>query len=214
MENDQFLGYKNDKSSTRNTTYSVRFNRELSDKLSLKAAFYKSDLDLNDKGASLGDAITNTAGESIYHQRKRGYNIAERKDANSVLQFYLVGEDAQTRSVSHTFQVGFDYRTPNYSTSTQKISTIDTIDAFTRNNKDLPDNLKLGAASLAGARSRAIGFVAQDVITFNHWLKTFLGIRYSKTQTESATETTNSDAFNPLAGVIITPFEHINVFAS
>ena len=214
LSHKQFLGYANDRSLTTNATYSARFNRELTDKLSLKAAFYKSDLDLNDKGATLGDAIKNPVGESAYNQRKRGYNISDRKDSNSVLQFDLVGDDIKTGSISHTFQIGFDYRTSNYNTSTQKISTIDTIDVFTRNGGDLPDNLKLGAASLAGAKSRAIGFVAQDVITFNAWLKTFLGIRYSKTQTASATETTQSDAFNPLAGVILTPFKHINVFAS
>ena len=214
LSHKQFLGYANDRSLTTNATYSARFNRELTDKLSLKAAFYKSDLDLNDKGATLGDAIKNPGGESVYNQRKRGYNISDRKDSNSVLQFDLVGDDIKTGSISHTFQIGFDYRTSNYNTSTQKISTIDTIDVFTRNGGDLPDNLKLGAASLAGAKSRAIGFVAQDVITFNAWLKTFLGIRYSKTQTASATETTQSDAFNPLAGVILTPFKHINVFAS
>ena len=214
LSHKQFLGYANDRSLTTNATYSARFNRELTDKLSLKAAFYKSDLDLNDKGATLGDAIKNPGGESVYNQRKRGYNISDRKDSNSVLQFDLVGDEIKTGSISHTFQVGFDYRTSNYNTSTQKISTIDTIDVFTRNGGDLPDNLKLGAASLAGAKSRAIGFVAQDVITFNAWLKTFLGIRYSKTQTASATETTQSDAFNPLAGVILTPFKYINVFAS
>lgn len=213
LPHDQFLGYTTDRSLTTNATYSARFNRELNDKLSLKAAFYKSDLDLNDKGATFGDVIKNN-GQSVYNQRKRGYNISDRNDSNSVLQFDLVGKDVQTGRISHTFQVGFDYRTSIYSTSTQKISAIDTIDVFKRNGGNLPDNLKLGAVSLAGAKSRAIGFVAQDVITFNPWLKTFLGIRYSKTQTNTATETTQSDAFNPLAGVIVTPFENINVFAS
>ena len=213
LPHDQFLGYTTDRSLTTNATYSARFNRELNDKLSLKAAFYKSDLDLNDKGATFGDVIKNN-GQSVYNQRKRGYNISDRNDSNSVLQFDLVGKDVQTGIISHTFQVGFDYRTSIYSTSTQKISAIDTIDVFKRNGGNLPDNLKLGAVSLAGAKSRAIGFVAQDVITFNPWLKTFLGIRYSKTQTNTATETTQSDAFNPLAGVIVTPFENINVFAS
>ena len=213
LPHDQFLGYTTDRSLTTNATYSARFNRELNDKLSIKAAFYKSDLDLNDKGATFGDVIKNN-GQSVYNQRKRGYNISDRNDSNSVLQFDLVGKDVQTGRISHTFQVGFDYRTSIYSTSTQKISAIDTIDVFKRNGGNLPDNLKLGAVSLAGAKSRAIGFVAQDVITFNPWLKTFLGIRYSKTQTNTATETTQSDAFNPLAGVIVTPFENINVFAS
>ncbi|MEO5788397.1 MAG: TonB-dependent siderophore receptor [Gelidibacter sp.] len=214
LPHNRFLGYANDRSLTKNATYSARFNRELNDKLSLKAAFFKSDLDLNDKGASLGTVLKNPAGDPIYNQRNRGYSISDRKDSNSVLQFDLIGDDIKTGSISHTFQVGFDYRTSNFSTSTQTASNVDTIDVFAENNNELPNNLKLTAAKLAGAKSRALGFVAQDVITFNPWLKTFLGIRYSSTQTEAETETTRSDAFNPLAGVILTPFKNINVFAS
>lgn len=214
LPHDQFLGYANDKSLTKNATYSARFNRELTDKLSIKAAFYSSNLDLNDKGASLGDVIKDNDGASIYNQHARGYSISDRKDNNSVLQFDLIGDDLQTGSISHTFQVGFDYRTSNYSTSSQSVSSIDTIDVFTNNHRMLPDELDLSAPSLGSAKSRAIGFVAQDVITFNAWLKTFLGIRYSKTQTVAATETTQSDAFNPLGGIIVTPIENINIFAS
>ena len=214
LPHDQFLGYANDKSLTKNATYSVRFNRELTDNLSLKAAFFKSDLDLSDKGASLGNAIKDNAGEPVYNRYKRGYSISDRKDNNSVLQFDLIGDDIQTGSISHTFQIGFDYRTTNYSTSNQSISTIDTIDVFTNNDRVLPTNLDLGAATLGGAKSRAIGFVVQDVITFNSWFKTFLGMRYSKTQTDAATETTQSDAFNPLGGIIVTPIKNLNVFAS
>lgn len=214
LPHNKFLGYANDKSLTKNATYSVRFSRELNDKLSLKAAYFKSDLDLNDKGASLGSVIKNNAGNPIYHQRNRGYSISDRKDSNSVLQFDLIGDDVKTGSISHTFQVGFDYRTSNYSTSSQTASNVDIIDVYEDISTVLPSNLNLSAKSLASAKSRALGFVAQDVITFNSWLKTFLGIRYSSTQTETETETTQSDAFNPLAGVIITPFKNINVFAS
>lgn len=210
----KFLGYDNDKSLTKNATYSARFSRELTQNLSLKAAFFKSDLDLNDKGASLGSVIKDHAGQSIYNQRNRGYSISNRKDANSVLQFDLIGDHIKTGSITHTFQVGFDYRTTHYSTSTQTSSNVDIIDVFGQNNNTLPDNLNLSTPNLASAKSRAIGFVAQDVISFNSWFKTFLGIRYSNTQTETETETTRSDAFNPLAGIIVTPIKNINVFAS
>lgn len=214
LPHNQFLGYENDKSLTKNTTYSVRFNRELNDKLSLKAAFYKSSLTLNDKGASLGNVIKDAAGEPIYNQRNRGYSISDRKDDNSVLQVDLIGDKLSTGSISHTFQVGFDYRTSDFSTSSSRVANLDVIDVFGYNSTVLPDNLNLSPATLGGAKSRALGFVAQDVITFTPWIKTFFGIRYSKTQTEAETETTFSDAFNPLAGIIVTPFEHINVFAS
>ncbi|WP_299390574.1 TonB-dependent receptor [uncultured Gelidibacter sp.] len=214
LSHDTFLGFANDKSLTSNTTYAIRFNRNLSDKLSLKAAFYKSNLDLDDKGASLGNVVKDASGAPIYNQRHRGYSISTRKDNNSVLQFDLIGDKIETGGISHTFQVGFDYRTTDYSTASQSISNIDIIDVFTSNTNDLPDGLSLPDAKVLGAKSKAIGFVAQDVITFNSYFKTFLGARYSKTQTITATETTQNDAFNPLGGVIITPFENLNVFAS
>lgn len=214
LSHDTFLGFANDKSLTSNTTYAIRFNRELSDKLSLNGAFYKSNLDLDDKGASLGSVVKDAAGESIYNQRNRGYSVSTRKDNNNVLQFDLIGEDVETGGISHTFQVGFDYRTNDYRTSSISMSNVDVIDVFTSNPHGLPDDLIFPDATILGAKSKAIGFVAQDVITFNKYFKTFLGARYSKTQTITATETTQSDAFNPLGGVIVTPFKNLNVFAS
>src|SRR5690625_4637937 len=53
----QFLGYDNDRSITKNLTYSLRLNRRLNDKLSLKGAYYHSGLDLDDRGAGLGRAV-------------------------------------------------------------------------------------------------------------------------------------------------------------
>src|SRR5690554_1473655 len=211
---DQFLGFKNDKALTKNTTYAIRFNRELTHKLNLVGAFYKSNLYLDDKGASLGAVIEDEFENPIYNQRKRGYAISERQDDNSVLQFDLIGDDIKTGRISHTFQVGFDYRTSSFNTKNQSVATVDTIDVFISNSRNLPDNLNFGTATLSGSKTSAVGFVAQDVVTFNKWLKAFLGMRFSKTQTEAETETVQSNAFNPLGGIIVTPFENINIFAS
>ncbi|WP_299385170.1 TonB-dependent receptor [uncultured Lacinutrix sp.] len=210
----QFLGFANDKSLTTSTSYSIRFDRELSNNLTLKAALYKSNLDLDDKGASLGNVIEDELGAPIYNQVKRGYTTSTRSDDNSVLQFDLIGEDVNTGSISHTFQVGFDYRTINYSTFSQSVATVDSINVFTANTHVLPSDLAFSAPITAGAKSKALGFVAQDVITFNKYLKTFIGLRYSKTQSITVTETTESDAFNPLFGVIVSPFKNVNVFTS
>ena len=214
LPDSQFLGYENDKSLTTNATYAIRLDRKLTDKLSLKGAFYKSSLDLDDKGTSLGNVVEDINGNPIYNQRVRGYSVSTRSDDNSVLQFDLIGDELETGKLKHSFQVGFDYRTSNFSTTSQRVSAIDIIDVFTSNTHTLPDNLSFSAVNIGGAKSKAIGFVAQDVITFNKWLKTFLGVRYSKTQTITETETTESDAFNPLGGIIVSPFKNINLFAS
>ncbi|UJH90378.1 TonB-dependent receptor [Antarcticibacterium sp. 1MA-6-2] len=78
----------------------------------------------------------------------------------------------------------------------------------------LPANFELGVAREGAGESKAIGLVAQDVITFNSWLKTFFGLRYSSTEAITETETNRSDAINPLGGIVLSPFKNINFFAS
>lgn len=212
MPHNKFLGYKNDRSITRNTTYSLRLDREISDKLELKAAFYHSDLSLNDKGAALGSVIKEN-GESIYNKRNRGYSISNREDKNNVIQFDLVGDDVKTGSISHTFQVGFDFRTNKFSTFNQTQNNLDTIDVFGELSNSLPA-LSLEDGVIDSAESRAIGFVAQDVISFTDWFKTFLGIRLSKSETILAEENNRNSAINPLGGIILSPTKNINVFGS
>src|SRR5699024_7174785 len=58
MPHDIFLGFRDDYYTTRNATYSVRFDRELTDRLSVKAAFYHSNLKLDEEGASLGRVVS------------------------------------------------------------------------------------------------------------------------------------------------------------
>lgn len=212
MPHDKFLGFKNDRSITKNTTFALRLDRQLSEKLELKAAFYSSDLTLNDKGASLGRPILEND-ETIYHKRNRGYSISNRSDKNNVLQLDLIGDQIQTGTISHTFQVGFDFRTNKFSTFNQSQSNVDVIDVFGEISNSLPE-LNLQEGVIAGAESRSIGFVAQDVISFTDWFKTFLGVRVSKNETIDAQENVRSSAINPLGGIILSPTENINVFGS
>lgn len=213
LPHDVFLGYENDRSITQNTTVSVRFEREIADNLDIKAAFFNSALQLDDKGASLGDAVE-VDGETLYHIRNRGYSISTREDRNSVFQLDLIGDELQTGKLLHTFQAGIDYRRTDFNTSSRSASNIDEVNIYSDIEHRLPTDLNLGAARLGEARSNSMGFVLQDVITFNSWFQTFLGLRYSSTETITETETTRSDALNPLAGVILSPFENVNVFGS
>src|SRR5699024_10094331 len=169
----------------------------------LKAAFYHSDLSLNDKGASLGNAVEED-GQVVYNKRIRGYNIANREDKNSVFQLDLVGDEVKTGRISHTFQIGFDFRTNKFSTFNQNQNHVDIIDVF----EDIPHSLStlnLQDGVIEAAESRAIGFVAQDVISFTDWFKTFLGVRLSKSETILAEENNINSAINPLGGVILSP---------
>lgn len=212
LPTDQFLGFANDRSLTKNTTYSLRFDRQLNDKLTVKTAFYKSHLKLDDKGASLGSVVSIDDVEQ-YNLRTRGYSTTTRNDDNGVLQIDLIGDDVKTGSINHTFQVGFDYRTSKYSTTSQSLSALDTINVFESNSNTLP-NVTLNSGNPGGAESKSLGLVAQDVVSWTEWFKTFLGIRYSTTETITDTENDKSDAFSPLGGIIVNPFKNINVFAS
>lgn len=208
----QFLGYENDRSITESQSFAIRLDRKLSDKLSLKGAFYNSNLMLDDKGAGLGRAIT-VDDETQYHIRQRSYSTSTRNDKNSVLQFDLIGDKIATGAITHTFQVGFDYRANSYSTSSFAAGVQDTINVFQPISNDLP-SLTLNDGNFESAKTRSLGFVLQDVISWNEWLKTFVGLRYSSTETIAAVENTRHDAFNPLGGIIVSPFKNINLFAS
>lgn len=212
LPHSQFLGFKNDRSITQNTTYAIRMDRKLNDNLTLKGAFYNSSLKLDDKGASLGKTIEEN-GSTQYNIRQREYSTSTRNDDNSVLQFDLIGDNIYTGSIKHTFQVGFDYRSNNFSTSSRSAGVIDTINVFEKINHRLP-NVNLGDPNTSGGKTHSLGFVAQDVISWNSWLKTFLGARFSSTETISEAENTRSDAFNPLGGIIVSPIKNVNVFVS
>lgn len=212
LPHSQFLGFENDRSITQNTTYAIRMDRKLSDQLTLKGAFYSSSLKLDDKGASLGKTMKD-GDVSIYNERQRTYSTSTRDDNNSVLQFDLIGDNVYTGSIKHTFQVGFDYRSSRFSTMSQAAGVVDTINVFQNISHTLP-NVTLGEANISGGKTNSLGFIAQDVISWSPWLKTFLGARFSSTETISEVENTRSDAFNPLGGIIVSPIKNINVFAS
>jgi len=213
LPHDVFLGFDSDRSETKNSTFSVRLDRRLNEKLTIKGAYFQSFLELEDRGASLG-SVVEVEGEPVYNLRSRGYSTSTREDDNNVIQLDLIGDDIYTAGIKHTFQIGADYRTSNYSTFSQSIRNLDQIDIFGNISNSLPNTLAFSSPKTGAAESRAIGFVAQDVLTFNTWLQTFLGVRYSSTETTSQGETTESEAFNPLVGVILSPFENINFFGS
>lgn len=66
------------------------------------------------------------------------------------------------------------------------------------------------------SREYAYGMLLQEVITFNRNIKLSLGLRYSQISgiSNNNISTTDGNVWDPLAGLIITPFENVNFFAS
>ena len=211
LPNNQFLGFKSDRSITKNATYAIRLDRKINDIFSVKASYFKSDLSIADKGASLsGMAGTN------YNLKKRSYSESTRKDINEVLQMDLVAQDLMTGSVKHTFQVGMDYNRNSLNTTNGSAGVIDTLDVFSSIQHALPSAVKLGTIKEVNSTSRGIGLLAQGVTTWNKYVKTFVGIRYSSVETteDASLGVKNNDAWNPLGGIMITPIKNVNLFAS
>ena len=211
LPNSQFLGFKSDRSITKNATYAIRLDRKINDIFSVKVAYFKSDLDVDDKGASLSDmAGTN------YNLKKRSYAESNRKDINEVLQMDLVAQDLMTGTIKHTFQVGMDYNRNSLNTTNGSAGVVDTLDVFLPVKHNLLSSTKLGKLTTVGSTSRGLGILAQGVTTWNKYIKTFVGIRYSSVETteDASLGVKNNDAWNPLGGIMITPIKNVNLFAS
>lgn len=211
LPHDKFLGFSSDRVTTQNATYAIRIDRKLNDIFTVKAAYFKSDLDIDDRGASL------TTGNSLTEsQRNRRYNASTRKDVNDVLQLDLVAQDLTTGSIKHTFQVGMDYNKNQTATTSASSANIDVIDVYAPINNTLPTDVALGAVTSTGISSKGLGVLAQGVTTWTKWFKTFIGVRYSSVETieDGVLGVEKNDAWNPLAGIMLSPIENINLFAS
>ncbi|WP_318641593.1 TonB-dependent receptor [Flavobacterium ardleyense] len=211
LPHNKFLGYTNDKTNTINTNYTVRFDREINEKLSVRAAYFKSDLATDDVGAALASKNNLTLS-----QRNRSLSHSTRKDINQVLQLDLVAKDIYTGSIKHLFQVGFDYNRNTTSTLSEKTSVLDVIDVYQPINNYLPETVTYGAATTNNESSKGFGVLAQGVTEWTKWFRTFVGLRYSKVESIANINigVKSSNAVNPLAGVMFIPTKNVNLFAS
>ncbi|MEG1616364.1 MAG: TonB-dependent receptor [Bacteroidales bacterium] len=214
MPADKFLGFKSDRIYTKNMTYSARLNHRLNEKLSFRVGVFGSTLDVDTEGASTS-SIKKLASQGIYNVRSRTLNYATRSDNNTAVQIDLVGRDIYTGPVKHTFQVGADFRyADTHSTSGSVL--IDTIDVLSDISNTLPSKITndISWKAPTHATDYNYGVMIQDVITFNKYLKTTLGARYSYLHSVSGDTKSNGGAWNPMAGVIFTPIRGLNLFAS
>ncbi|MHC2990613.1 hypothetical protein OB13_03075 [Pontibacter sp. HJ8] len=218
LPHDKFLGFDTDRTLTKNATFAARFNRKLDNNFSVRAAYFRSNLEVPEVATSLSQGKRDANGEFILpaNQRTRSITQSNRLDKNSVVQFDLIGQDVKTGFLKHTFQVGADFRTVNLEVPTYASTLMDTIDVFQEISNKMASTpvSKITATTISSEAS--LGFSAQDVITVTDWAKVIGGIRYSTTESRSsaAAVVTRGHAINPLAGVILTPLKGLNLFAS
>lgn len=230
MPHDKFLGFRHDNVNTKTMTYAVRITRQIADKLSVRAAYFNSSNTTDNIGASL----SKIKGETNYALRQRSIARTGRDDKNSTFQLDLVGRDVFTGTVKHTFQVGFDYKrndltqtsysdlyglTPEDSKTKHPISYIDIIDITQPITNDYPAEyatIAFGSSSETKSKASSYGIMLQEVMTINKYAKAILGLRYSygTSSDDKSPAQTTGDAWNPMAGIMITPVKNVNLFGS
>ena len=225
MPHDKFLGFDNDNVNTKLLTYSARISHKLTNKLTLRAAYFGSSYNVDNTSSSL-DTIK---GGYTHTERARKLNKSYREDKNSTFQLDLIGRDIYTGPLKHTFQLGFDYRIADATTRTYSAILVDTIDVMGKVPNPFLSTKFPNPESVLPATSyySTYGIMAQEVLTINKYLKAILGLRYSYISSKNTTTSgkgnpngtddagvTTGDAWDPSFGLMISPIENINIFGS
>lgn len=213
MPGRKFLGFASDNAKIETFNFSTTATRKLTEKLKLRAAFMSSSYQSQIVGAALAP-VNNKAPNEF---RNRTLTRSDREDLNKVFQFDFIGADVMTGFMKHTFQVGFDWKESNVTTTSYKSKAVDQINVLNDINNFLPSNIDSNNFSLVdkdpivNAITPTMGLMAQDVITFNKYIKAHLGVRYSRL---IGSEKEKDYAWNPSLGIMISPVENMNVFGS
>lgn len=214
MPHNKFIGFKTDNANNITATQSVRLVHQLTDKYSIRASYFGSSYKVDNSSSSLATVLNKYPNQ--YNMRKRSITRSLRDDENKIFQLDFVGQDVYTGSVKHTFQVGFDYKFTNLSTTSYNSLAIDTIDVLQDNISNTYATKTLTAGTSVVSSSGSFGVLAQEVMTINKYLKAILGLRYSYGSSVDATSAgpTKGDAWNPMVGVMVSPIKNLNLFGS
>ncbi|KFF21317.1 TonB-dependent siderophore receptor [Chryseobacterium sp. JM1] len=210
MPGRKFLGFASDNAKIETFNFSTTVTRKLTEKLKLRAAYMSSSYQSEIIGAALAPLNRNNPTEF----RNRTLTRSDREDLNKVFQFDFIGADVKTGFMKHTFQVGFDWKESNVTTTSYDATkVIDKINVLEEVSNILPAgvNIDLATAKAINAVAPTMGVMAQDVITFNKYIKAHLGLRYSRL---IGSDKEKDYAWNPSLGIMISPIENMNVFGS
>ena len=110
MPHNKFLGFKNDNVNNKTLTYAARITRQLTDNISVRAAYFGSSYKVDNTSTSVKTVVNKE-----YNMRRRTISRSLRDDRNSTFQLDFIGRDIFTGPVQHTFQLGFDYKNTDLS---------------------------------------------------------------------------------------------------
>ncbi len=222
LPSERYLGFESDKTDLKHTTYTARYNYNITNSLYLRAAVFNSNYNYDAIKTNLSALKANpqtgvNVNEVNWYRRSIGHN-STREDNSTVLQLDLVGRKVATGKINHTFQLGADYRYIDLFQPTYNSIAIDEINVFdpATVSHTLPENLPAFERT-GGTRAYDYRFGAtfQDVIQLTNWARVYGGVRYSTNKTRSDGENSATTEFwNPLAGVMFTIKDGLNIFGS
>ncbi|MFP7656967.1 TonB-dependent siderophore receptor [Chryseobacterium proteolyticum] len=213
MPGRKFLGFSTDNAKMETFNFSTTATRKLTNKLKVRAALMSSSYQSDIVGAALSPVDSKNPNEI----RDRSLTKSGREDLNKVFQFDFIGSDVMTGFMKHTFQVGFDWKESNVTTTSYQSKDVDRINVLNEINNILPASIDVNNFELAkkdaiiNTVTPTLGLMAQDVITFNKYIKAHLGIRYSRL---NGSDKNPGYAWNPSLGLMISPVENMNIFGS
>lgn len=236
----QMLGLSSDNNNSVQKSVIASIQHELSNNWSIRGA-YATNTATTDNMATTATLLRQNNPD--FERFTRSISRSGKVDKNSTVQFDLIGQDLYTGKIKHTAQVGFDFRSADVNTTSYtgtlaalengvkltNTSIIDTINIHGTWANDLREveymlngqnqigkSISFVPGTPVNTYYNTFGILAQDVIEFNKYFKTALGIRYSEIYTPDYTtnKSERRSALNPSIGFIVTPMENINLFAS
>ena len=216
----KFLGFRTDYEDTDAITYSLRATRQITKNINVRAAYYASYNDRDQRGATLSPNKVNGAIPD-YAIQNRGMSRSYKNDRNSTVQIDIMGKDMKAGVFNWNWQVGYDYTTVRVdSRSAQPIingkptSTIniDQINVLENINNDVPSNFDWNLLSLnhseALQKNFYYGFMTQHNLNITDYVKVVGGLRWSYSGENQ------KDVLDPMLGLMVSPTKNIHLFGS
>lgn len=218
----RFLGFNTDFDKSEAITYSFRATRELTDKISVRAAYYASYNDRDQQGTALGLVTEN--GVTNYLKRSRSMSRSTRDDRNSTVQIDVMGKNMESGIFKWNWQAGYDYTKYRVDTRNAEIDLnnklITSIPIPERNidnvldpiDNTVPSNFDWSQMNITKStpidEGYYYGFMTQHQLNITDYVKVVGALRWSFSGSDS------KDVLDPMIGLMISPVKNINLFGS
>ena len=215
----KFLGTQYDKTKMENLTYSAWINRQITDKINFRVAYF---------GSFFTNDNTSTA---LVKNDKKNLNLIDRTlgrsfndDRSTAIQADLMGKDFNFSDFKWSWQVGYDY---SYDRSTSRsakgigsykengvtkyylpqANIFEDIQNNVSLSSDLLKNLELGSFGTP-TYNYYYGFMTQQHLSYKDFIKVIGSLRYSYSISN------HDNAVDPMIGLMVSPTKSVNLFAS